>query len=113
MSRKRTAIDPTLLGAGASPDRVSLVVVGLGGGNRLLDILKRQMQLVRIELLRATAKLRALQLAQQMLQAVILRLQVIALCEGGVPLGARLCQERLQLCNIGWQLRCGIAHAQH
>ena len=73
MSRKRTAIDPTLLGAGASPDRVSLVVLGLGGGNRLLDILKRQMQLVRIELLRATAKLRALQLAQQMLQAVILR----------------------------------------
>ena len=89
------------------------MVLGLGGGNRLLDILKRQMQLVRIELLRATAKLRALQLAQQMLQAIILRLQVIALCQGGVPLRARLCQERLQRCDIGWQLRCGIAHAQH
>jgi hypothetical protein len=51
----------------ASPSRVSLVVVSLAGGNRLLDILKRQMQLVRIELLRAAAKLRALQLAQQQL----------------------------------------------
>jgi hypothetical protein len=68
---------------------------------------------VRIELLRAAAKLRALQLAQQMLKAVILRLQVIALCQGGVPLRARLCQERVQRCDIGWQLRCGIAHAQH
>ena len=62
MSGKRTAIEPTLLGASTRPDRVSLVVVGLGGGNRLLDILKREMQLVRIKLLRAGAKLRALQL---------------------------------------------------
>jgi hypothetical protein len=113
MSGKRTAIEPTLLSASTRPDRVSLVVVGLGGGNRLLDILKRQMQLVRIELLRAAAELRALQLAQQMLQAVILRLQVIALCQGGVPLRARLCEELLQRRDIGWQPRDGVAHAQH
>jgi hypothetical protein len=68
---------------------------------------------VRIELLRAAAKLRALQLAQQMLQAVILRLQMIAFCHGGVPLRARLCQERLQRRDIGWQLRGGVAHARH
>ena len=69
---------------------------------------------VRIELLRAAAKLRALlQLAQQMPQAVILRLQVIAFCHGGVPLRARLCQERLQRRDIGWQLRGGVAHARH
>jgi hypothetical protein len=67
MSGKRPAVDSTPLSVSASPSRVSLVVVSLAGGNRLLDILKRQMQLVRIELLRAAAKLRALQLAQQQL----------------------------------------------
>jgi hypothetical protein len=71
------------------------------------------MQLVRIKLLRAGAKLRALQLPQQMLQANILRLQVIALRQRGVPLRARLCQELLQRRDIGWQLRDGVAHAQH
>jgi hypothetical protein len=101
MSGKRTAIEPTLVGASPRPARVSLVVVGLGGGNRLLDILKREMQLVRIKLLRAGAKLRALQLPQQMLQANILRLQVIALRNHGVALGARFQKERLQRCGIG------------
>jgi hypothetical protein len=57
--------------------------------------------------------LRALQLPQQMLQANILRLQVIALRQGGVPLRARLCQELLQRRDLGWQLRDGVAHAQH
>ena len=91
----------------------SLVVVGLGGGNRLLDILKREMQLVRIKLLRAGAKLRALQLPQQMLQANILRLQVIALRNHGVVLGARFQKERLQRCDIGWQRIGALAHANH
>jgi len=67
MSGKRPAVDSAPLSVSASPSRVSLVVVSLAGGNRLPDILKRQMQLVRIELLRAAAKLRALQLAQQQL----------------------------------------------
>ena len=51
MSRKCAAIGATLLGAGVSPDRARLVVLGFGCGDRLLDILKRQLQLVRIELL--------------------------------------------------------------
>jgi hypothetical protein len=42
-------------------------------GNRLLDILERQKQLLGIELLRTAAELRALQLAQQMPQAINLR----------------------------------------
>jgi hypothetical protein len=45
----------------------------LADGNGLLDILERQMQLIRIELLRTSAKLHALQLMQQMLQPIILR----------------------------------------
>jgi hypothetical protein len=57
------------------------------------------MQLVRIELLRAAAKLRALQLAQQMLQAVILRLQVIALRDHGVALGA--CFQKQRPISVG------------
>ena len=110
MSGKRPAVDSAPLSVSASPSRVSLVVVSLAGGNRLLDILKRQMQLVRIELLRAAAK-RALQLAQQMLQAIILRLQEIALCQRDVPLRARLCKERLQGCDMSWQRIGALAHA--
>ena len=75
--------------------------------------LKREMQLVRIKLLRAGAKLRALQLPQQMLQANILRLQVIALRNHGVVLGARFQKERLQRCDIGRQRIGALAHANH
>jgi hypothetical protein len=46
------------------------------------------MQLILIELLRAVAKLGALQLVQQMLQPIILRQQVIAFCQRGIPLRA-------------------------
>jgi len=76
-----------------------------------MDARQRQMQPVRIELFRAAAKLRALQLAQQMLQAIILRLQVIALCQRDVPLRARLCKERLQGCDMGSQRIGALAHA--
>jgi hypothetical protein len=55
--------------------------------------------------------LRALQLAQQMLQAGILQLQVIALCQGGVPLRARLCQERVQ--RLAAEVRCRSRAAQN
>jgi hypothetical protein len=43
-------------------DRGPLVVLGFTGGNGLLDILEGQMQLIRVELIRAPAKLHALQL---------------------------------------------------
>jgi hypothetical protein len=56
-----------------------LVAVGFGGRNGLLDILKRQLQLVRIELLRPAAKLHSPQLMQQVLQAVILRKRLVTL----------------------------------
>jgi hypothetical protein len=111
MSGKRATVGATLLGTGASPFRVPLVVVGFGRGDGLLDVLKRQMQLVRIELLRAAAKLGALQLVQQMLQSVILRLQVIALCNRGVSLRTRLREQRLQRCDVGWRLISALALA--
>jgi len=44
--------------------------VGFALGNRLLDILECQEQLVGIELLRAFAEVRTLQLAKQMAQAI-------------------------------------------
>jgi len=51
-------------------------------GNRLLDVLERELQLFGIELLRASAELRALQLTQ----AIHLRQRLIALGDSGVPL---------------------------
>jgi hypothetical protein len=110
---KRAAVGATLRCSSGRPDRISLVVVGLGGGNGLLDILKRQMQLVRIELLRAAAKLGALQLVEQMLQPVVLRLQVIAFGPRGIALGVRLRKQRLQHGDIGRRRIGTLAHARN
>jgi hypothetical protein len=60
MRGKRAAIGAALLGTPASPRRVLLVLGGLLAGNRLLDILECQQQLLGIELLGAAAELRAL-----------------------------------------------------
>jgi hypothetical protein len=92
---------------------VLLVVGGFASGNRLLDILERQEELLGIELLRPAAELRALQLAQQMPQAVILRQRLVALGNRGVALGPRRREERLQRVDVHWQLRCGVAHARN
>ena len=108
MGGKRAAIGAALLGARARADRVLLVVVGLVAGNGLLDVLERQKQLLRIELLRAPAELRALQLAQQMPQAIDLRQRLVALGERGVALGARRREERLQRVDVLRKLRCGV-----
>jgi hypothetical protein len=60
IDRKCAATGAALLGAGAGTYRILLVVGGFGGRNGLLDILKRQSELVRIEFLRPPAKLHAL-----------------------------------------------------
>ena len=70
-------------------------------------------QLLGIELLRTAAELRALQLAQQMPQAVVLRQRLVALGDRGVTLRARRREQRMQGFDIGWKLRCDLAHAQH
>ena len=46
---------------------------GFLGGDGLLDIFERQTQLIGIELLRAPAELRSLQLTQKMSQTIVLR----------------------------------------
>jgi hypothetical protein len=58
MGRKRAAIGATPVGTLASAGRILLVLGRLIGSNGLLDVLDRQQQLLRIELLRAAAELR-------------------------------------------------------
>ena len=113
MGGKRTAIGAALVAVRPCRHRVLLVVVGLVAGNRLLDILERQKQLLGIKLLRTAAELRALQLAQQMPQAINLRPRLVALGERSVTLRTRRCEERLQRFDIHGQLRCDLAHARH
>ena len=113
MGGKRATIGAALLGTLARPHQVMLVVGGFGCRNGLLDILKRQLQLVRIELLRPAAKLHALQLMQQVLQAVILRQHLVTL--GNRRIALRTCRnkERLQRRDISGKLICTLAHALH
>jgi hypothetical protein len=78
MGGKRATVAAALLGARAPPYRVLFVLGGFGRRDGLLDIFERQIELIRIELLRALAELHASQLLQQMLQAVILRQCLVA-----------------------------------
>ena len=74
MSGKRATIGAALVRARAFvATAFFLSSPGLAPGNRLLDILERQKQLFGIKLLRTPAKLRTLQLAQEMPQAINLR----------------------------------------
>jgi len=113
MGGKRAAIGAALVAARPRRHRIHLVVVGFVCRNDLLDILERQKELLGIELLRAAAELRALQLAQQMPQPVILRQRPVALGDRGVTLGPPRRQQRLQRFDIHRQLRCGVAHARN
>jgi hypothetical protein len=47
------------------------------------------------------------------LQAVILRQRLVALCNRRIPLRKHRRKPRLQHCDIGWRLICVLAHAQH
>ena len=74
MGGKRAAIGAALFGARArAPPRSACRRRPRSCRNGLLDILKRQGELVWVELLRTSAELHALQLAQQMPQAIVLR----------------------------------------
>ncbi len=119
MGGKRAAIGAALLGTRPCGHRVLLVVVGLVAGNGLLDILERQKQLLGIELLRTPAELRALQLAQQMPQAINLRQRLVALGDRASRSRSRRHapprrrKQRMQRFDIHRKLRCGLAHARH
>ena len=112
MAGKRATIDTALVGAGTRGHLVLFVVVGLVGRNHLLDVLERQTQLLGVELLRMAAKLRTLQLAQQVPQAVVLRQGMVALHERGVTLRPRRSDQRMQGCDIGWKRIGALAHAR-
>lgn len=64
-------------------------------------------------ILRTPAELRALQLAQQMPQAIDLRQRLVALRERGVALHTRRREQRLQRVDIHRKLRFGVAHARN
>ena len=72
MLGQRAAAGPARLGAGALQRRIGLLLLGLGFGDGLFEILQREIELVGIELLRAPAELQPLQLADQVAKTVIL-----------------------------------------
>jgi hypothetical protein len=110
MGGKRATIGAALSGAGASVRLILLVVGGFASGDGLLDILKRQGELVRIELLGAAAKLHALQLMQEMQQAVVPRQRLVARRKRSVALGERRRKPRLQLGDVGQRMIRALAH---
>jgi hypothetical protein len=113
MGGKCATVGAALFGPRFGRHRILFVVVGLTPGNGLLSVLQRQLQLLRIELLRAAAELSTLQLAQKMPQAVILRQCLVALCNRGVTLRTRHRDQRMQRFDIGWKLICALAHARY
>jgi hypothetical protein len=117
--RGKRARDAALVAARACARRILLVFDRLVAGNGLLDVLDRQKQLLGIELLRAAAELRALQLAQQMPQAVYLRQRLVALghrsvasCDRTVALRPSCRDQRLQRVDVGRKLICDLAHVR-
>ena len=110
MGGKGAALGAALFRAGASALLVLLVVGGLARGDGLLDILERQGELVWVEFLGPAAELHALQLTQEMLQAIDLRQRLVTRRTRLVALGERGRELRLQLGDFDRQLICALAH---
>ena len=89
MGRQRAAVPPALFGPRRRGALVLLVVGRLAGGDRLLDVLQRQSELARIELLGLAPELHSLELAQKMRETIVLPERRVALDDRGVPLGQR------------------------
>ena len=110
MGGKRAAPGAALFRASASALLILLVVGGLDRGDGLLDILERQGELVRVELLGPTAELHALQLTQEMLQAIVLRQRLVA--RRTSPRRARRARPRAAPATRRFDRRliCALAH---
>ena len=94
--------------------RLRLLLFGLGRGNRLLEILQRQAELIGIEPLRVPAELHALQLADQLAQPVVLLGEPGLLGAFGIALGPRRQHQRTQRRDIlGQGLRVGHGPLSH
>jgi hypothetical protein len=78
MRRQRPAAHAAPDSARLAQRRVALLGLRLLLGNRLLEVLKTELQLLIGQTLGLAAELQALQLQQQMMQPLILRLQRIA-----------------------------------
>jgi hypothetical protein len=89
MGGERAPVGATLVGARPGSRGILLVFTGFICRNDLFDILKRQPQLLGIELLRTSAKLRTLQLAQKMAQPIILRKISSKRCQSALFLASR------------------------
>ena len=111
MGGKRATLGSALFRAGASALLVLLVVGRLARGDGLLDTLERQRELIGIELLGPAAELHALQLTQEMLQAIDLRQRLVARRTRLVTLGERGREPRLQLGDFDRRLIRALAHA--
>jgi hypothetical protein len=107
---KRTAIGATLFATRPCGGRVRPIGGGFVRGKGLLDIFERKLQLLGVKLLRTPAKLRALQLAQQMPQAIDLRQRMVALDERRITLRTRRRDQRMERFDIGRKLICDLAH---
>lgn len=100
MRRKRSVV---AVGACLSPLALGVlrgILRGLSGGDGLLQILERQLQLVRAQLFRAAAELLAQQTLDQQVQLVdlgitLLQRRLLLLCRGD-----HLTQHLLQRCGI-------------
>jgi hypothetical protein len=86
---------------------------GFLGGDGLLDIFERQTQLIGIELLRAPAELRTLQLAEQMAQAIELGERLVTFGDRRIPFGAHRLHQRMQRFDFGRELGCDLDHARY
>jgi hypothetical protein len=75
MIRQRTATGAPLFGPRAPQRRIGPLLIGLLGGERLLEILQPEIELVGIELLGTLAELNSLKLADQVAQAIVLTSQ--------------------------------------
>ena len=112
MGGKRVAPGPAPFRTSASALLVLPVVGGLVRGDCLLDILERQAELVRVELLGPAAELHALQLMQEMLQAIVAGESFVSRRNRFVSLGERVRELRLQLGDRDRRLICALAHDQ-
>ena len=100
MLAQRAAAGPARLGACALECRIGLLLLGLGFGDRLFDIFQREIELVGVELFRASAELQALQLAVQVTEPIILSCELRLFGALGVAFGPGLGEHHTQRNDI-------------
>jgi hypothetical protein len=110
MGGKCAALNAAFIGSDAGRRLILSVGDGFAGRNGLLDVLQRQGELIRIELLGTGTKVHAPQLLQEVLKSIILRPRFIPLRDGGVALSERRCKLCLQHGDFDGILIC--AHTE-